>query len=75
MRSVFRLVEFTEEYSGYIMTYDVFVYVFDGLLLLIAMVDIIMYLLAETLGHSKAGTRQGSETTYRWTVVGVVAVV
>ena len=75
MRSVFRLVEFTEEYSGYIMTHDVFVYVFDGLLLLIAMVEIIVYLPAEILGHGKAGTRQGSETTYRWTAVGVVAAV
>jgi hypothetical protein len=64
VRSVFRLVGFTEEYSGYIMTHEVSMYVFDQLLLLIAMVVIIMYHLAEILGHGKAGTRQGSETIY-----------
>lgn len=58
MRSVFRLVEFTEDYNGYIMTHDVFMYVFDGLLMLIAMVDMIVYLPTEYLGHGKAGTRQ-----------------
>ncbi|KAJ5346248.1 geranylgeranyl pyrophosphate synthetase [Penicillium brevicompactum] len=75
VRSVLRLVEFMEEYSRYIMTHDVFVYVLDKLLMLIAMVDIIMYLPTDILGHSKTGIRQSSETILPWTAVGVVPTV
>ncbi|KAJ5773781.1 hypothetical protein N7457_008677 [Penicillium paradoxum] len=38
VRSIFRAVEYIQGYDGYLMKQEVFIYVFDGLLMLIAMV-------------------------------------
>ncbi|KAJ6093988.1 hypothetical protein N7467_002833 [Penicillium canescens] len=62
VRSVFRLVEYREGYSGYIMTHEVFMYIFDGLLMWIAMIVMNIYHPAEILGNGKRGQGEYSET-------------
>jgi hypothetical protein len=62
VRSVFRLVEYREGYSGYIMTHEVFMYIFDGLLMWIAMIVMNIYHPAEILGNGKGGQGEYSET-------------
>lgn len=37
VRSVFRLVEFIDGYGGYLMTHEVFIYVFDAVLMVVVM--------------------------------------
>lgn len=37
VRSVFRLVEFIDGYGGYLMTHEVFIYVFDAVLMVLVM--------------------------------------
>ncbi|KAL4906983.1 hypothetical protein BDW74DRAFT_131154 [Aspergillus multicolor] len=37
VRSVFRMVEFIDGYGGYIMTHEVFIYIFDAVLMVIVM--------------------------------------
>ncbi|KAJ5294887.1 hypothetical protein N7508_009708 [Penicillium antarcticum] len=53
IRSVYRLVEYSQGYSGYIMTHEAFMYIFDGLLMWIAMVVMNVYHPAEILGDGK----------------------
>ncbi|OGE54784.1 hypothetical protein PENARI_c005G01303 [Penicillium arizonense] len=62
VRSVFRLVEYREGYSGYIMTHEVFMYIFDGLLMWIAMIVMNIYHPAEILGNGKGGQGEYTET-------------
>lgn len=62
VRSVFRLVEYREGYSGYIMTHEAFMYIFDGLLMWIAMIVMNVYHPAEILGDGKSEQGGYSET-------------
>ncbi|RDW87000.1 RTA1 domain-containing protein [Aspergillus mulundensis] len=43
VRSAFRLVEFVDGYGGYIMTHGAFLYVFDALLMALAMLVLVRY--------------------------------
>lgn len=61
VRSVFRLVEYKEGYNGYTMTHEVFMYIFDGLLMLIAMAVMNVCHPAEILGDGKSGSREYSD--------------
>ncbi|CRL24887.1 RTA1 like protein [Penicillium camemberti] len=61
VRSVFRLVEYKEGYNGYTMTHEVFMYIFDGLLMLIAMVVMNVCHPAEVIGNGKEGSRDYSD--------------
>ncbi|KAJ5131231.1 uncharacterized protein N7515_007270 [Penicillium bovifimosum] len=54
VRSIFRLVEYIQGYDGYIMTHEVFMYVFDAVLMWLAMVVMNVYHPAEILGDGKA---------------------
>lgn len=55
MRCIVRLVEFAQGFTGYIMTHEVFIYVFDGLLMMFACVIILLsqpeLVLAELTSH------------------------
>lgn len=62
IRSIFRLVEYRQGYSGYIMTHEVFMYIFDGLLMWLAMVVMNVYHPAEILGDGKGGNGEYTET-------------
>ncbi|OQD92763.1 hypothetical protein PENSOL_c038G09491 [Penicillium solitum] len=61
VRSIFRLVEYKEGYNGYTMTHEVFMYIFDGLLMLIAMVVMNVCHPAEVIGNGKEGGREYSD--------------
>lgn len=61
IRSVFRLIEYKDGFDGYIMTHEVFGYIFDALLMFIAMVVMNVYHPAVILGDGKGGGRQYSE--------------
>jgi hypothetical protein len=63
VRSVFRLVEYIEGYGGYIMTHEVFMYVFDAVLMWAAMAVMNVYHPAEILGNGKGGNGSGYEET------------
>ncbi|KAJ5162636.1 RTA-like protein [Penicillium coprophilum] len=58
VRSVFRLVEYKEGYDGYTMTHEVFMYIFDGVLMLIAMAVMNVYHPAEILGNGKGENQE-----------------
>lgn len=62
IRSIFRLVEYRQGYDGYIMTHEVFMYIFDGLLMWLAMVVMNIYHPAEILGDGKGGSGGYEET-------------
>ncbi|KAJ5774760.1 hypothetical protein N7457_009656 [Penicillium paradoxum] len=62
VRSVFRLVEYEQGYSGYIMTHEVFMYIFDALLMWLAMLVMNLYHPAEILGDGKGGDEEYTET-------------
>ncbi|KAJ5488130.1 RTA-like protein [Penicillium expansum] len=57
VRSIFRLVEYKEGYDGYTMTHEVFMYVFDAVLMFFAMSVMNAYHPAEILGMGKARAR------------------
>jgi magnesium-transporting ATPase (P-type) len=61
IRSIFRLVEYKYGFNGYIMTHEVFGYIFDALLMFIAMVVMNVYHPAVILGDGKIGTAQLAE--------------
>ena len=43
VRSVFRLIEFTQGDDGYLVRHEVFVYIFDGFLMFLAMMALNTY--------------------------------
>lgn len=53
IRSVFRLIEYKYGFDGYLMTHEVFMYVFDALLMFGAMVVMNVYHPAVILGDGK----------------------
>lgn len=61
IRSIFRLIEYKGGFDGYIMTHETFGYIFDALLMLIAMVVMNVYHPAVILGDGKGGGIQSSE--------------
>ncbi|KAJ9487245.1 hypothetical protein VN97_g6083 [Penicillium thymicola] len=61
VRSIFRLVEYEEGYNGYTMTHEVFMYIFDGLLMLITMVVMNVFHPAEVIGKGKEESRDYSD--------------
>lgn len=61
IRSIFRLVEYKGGFDGYIMTHEAFGYIFDALLMFIAMVVMNVYHPAVILGDGKGGARQYTE--------------
>ncbi|KGO75610.1 RTA-like protein [Penicillium italicum] len=61
VRSVFCFVEYKEGYNGYTMRHEVFMYVFDGLLMLIAIVVMNVCHPAKILGDGKDGSRKCSD--------------
>lgn len=61
VRSVFRLVEYQEGYDGYLMTHEVFMYIFDALLMFIAMVVMNVCHPAKVIGNGKEGSREYSD--------------
>ncbi|CAI7632767.1 unnamed protein product [Penicillium viridicatum] len=61
VRSVFRLVEYKEGYDGYTMTHEVFMYIFDGLLMLIAMVVMNVCHPAKVIGDGKERSQDYSD--------------
>jgi len=63
VRSIFRLVEYIEGYGGYIMTHEVFMYIFDAVLMWAAMAVMNVYHPAEILGDAKGGNGNGYEET------------
>ncbi|KAJ5351897.1 hypothetical protein N7452_000871 [Penicillium brevicompactum] len=62
VRSIFRLVEYIEGYGGYIMTHEVFMYIFDAVLMWAAMVVENVYHPAEILGNGKSNNEGYEET-------------
>lgn len=61
IRSIFRLIEYKYGFDGYIMTHEVFGYVFDALLMFIAMVVMNVYHPAVILGDGKQARPQYTE--------------
>ncbi|KAJ5147033.1 uncharacterized protein N7443_001370 [Penicillium atrosanguineum] len=61
IRSIFRLIEYKYGFDGYLMTHEVFGYIFDALLMLVAMVVMNVYHPAVILGDGKGGNSQYSE--------------
>lgn len=61
IRSIFRLVEYKYGFDGYIMTHECFGYVFDALLMFVAMVVMNVYHPAVILGDGKGGSSQHFE--------------
>ncbi|KAJ5167208.1 uncharacterized protein N7482_005989 [Penicillium canariense] len=61
IRCIFRLVEYKDGFDGYIMTHEAFGYIFDALLMFIAMVVMNVYHPAGILGDGKGGNRRHSE--------------
>jgi len=53
VRSIYRLIEYKYGYDGYIMTHEWFEYIFDALLMFIAMVVMNVYHPAVILGDGK----------------------
>lgn len=62
VRSIFRLVEYIQGYGGYIMNHEVFMYVFDAVLMWAAMAVMNVYHPAEILGDAKGGNGGYEET-------------
>ena len=54
VRSIFRLIEYKYGFDGYLMTHEAFMYIFDALLMFIAMVVLNVYHPAVILGDGKA---------------------
>ncbi|KAJ5937688.1 RTA-like protein [Penicillium verhagenii] len=54
VRSVFRLIEYKYGFDGYIMTHEVFSYIFDATIMFIAMVTMNIYHPAVILGDGKS---------------------
>ncbi|CAI7608182.1 unnamed protein product [Penicillium glandicola] len=61
VRSIFRLVEYKEGYHGYLMVHEVFMYVFDGVLMFIAMVVVNVYHPAPILGDGSGASQEYSD--------------
>ncbi|CEO59249.1 hypothetical protein PMG11_03931 [Penicillium brasilianum] len=61
IRCIFRLVEYKGGFNGYIMTHEAFGYIFDALLMFIAMVVMNVYHPAVILGDGKGGGMPYSE--------------
>lgn len=61
VRSIFRLIEYKYGFDGYLMTHEAFMYIFDALLMFIAMVVMNVYHPAVILGDGKAGRAEYSE--------------
>lgn len=61
VRSIFRLVEYKDGFDGYIMTHEAFGYIFDALLMFIAMVVMNVQHPAVILGDGKGGRMVYSE--------------
>ncbi|KAF3398386.1 Protein RTM1 [Penicillium rolfsii] len=61
IRSIFRLIEYKGGFDGYVMTHEAFGYIFDALLMFIAMVVMNVYHPAVILGDGKGGDRQYTE--------------
>ncbi|KOS47830.1 hypothetical protein ACN38_g1129 [Penicillium nordicum] len=61
VRSIFRLVEYKEGYDGYTMTHEVFMYIFDGLLMLITMLVMNVCHPAKVIGNGKEASRDYSD--------------
>ncbi|KAJ5553700.1 RTA-like protein [Penicillium frequentans] len=55
VRSIFRLIEYKYGFDGYIMTHEAFSYIFDALIMFIAMVIMNLYHPAVILGDGKNG--------------------
>ncbi|KAJ5082706.1 hypothetical protein N7532_011749 [Penicillium argentinense] len=55
IRSIFRLIEYKGGFDGYLMTHEVYMYIFDAFLMFIAMVAMNVYHPAVILGDGKAG--------------------
>lgn len=55
VRCIFRLVEYREGFNGYLMTHEVYMYIFDALLMFIAMIVMNVYHPAVILGDGKTG--------------------
>lgn len=55
IRSIFRLIEYKYGFDGYIMTHEAFSYIFDALIMFIAMVVMNLYHPAVILGNGKNG--------------------
>ena len=54
VRSIFGLIEYKYGFDGYLMTHEAFMYIFDALLMFIAMVVLNVYHPAVILGDGKA---------------------
>lgn len=54
IRCIFRLIEYRDGFNGYIMTHEVYMYIFDALLMFVAMVVMNIYHPAVILGDGKA---------------------
>ncbi|KAJ6120884.1 hypothetical protein N7523_005164 [Penicillium sp. IBT 18751x] len=61
IRSIFRLIEYKYGFDGYLMTHEVFGYIFDALLMFVAMVVMNVYHPAVILGNGKGGNSRDSE--------------
>ena len=60
-RSIFRLVEYKGGFDGYLMTHEVFGYIFDALLMFVAMIVMNVYHPAVILGDGKGEGMRYSE--------------
>ncbi|KAJ5725388.1 uncharacterized protein N7483_006745 [Penicillium malachiteum] len=61
IRCIYRLIEYKYGYSGYLMTHEAFTYIFDALLMFVAMVIMNVYHPAVILGDGKSYMMHGSE--------------
>ncbi|RDW86090.1 RTA1 domain-containing protein [Aspergillus mulundensis] len=59
VRSIFRMVEFIDGYGGYIMTHEVFIYVFDAVLMVVVMAVLNFWHPAFVIRDGKKGGSEG----------------
>jgi hypothetical protein len=59
VRSVFRVVEYLQGFDGYLLSHEVYLYIFDGLLMFIMMALFNWIHPAEILSHQHKATRVG----------------
>lgn len=61
IRSIFRLIEYKYGFDGYLMTHEVFSYIFDAVMMFGAMVVMNVYHPAVILGDGKTGILEDAE--------------
>jgi hypothetical protein len=64
VRSVFRVAEYLQSFDGYLLSHEVYLYIFDALLMFVMMVLFNWAHPAEILSHNHKSTRIGIPSSY-----------